>query len=377
MKVLLVSLFHPELVLSREYDYWWHKASSAELHEYYAEFLETVQPDVVHFHHFLLFGLDLITLTRRVLPNARIVFTLHEFLAICEANGQMVRRVDGSLCDRPSPVRCHQCFPERGPEEFFMREMWVKRHFDAVDAFTTPSRFMIEHYVRWGLERDKIVHVTNGQRDYSLGQNVIADGRFQRNRFGFFGQLVDNKGVWVILRAVQILRDEGFLDFTIDINGDNLKYASEARRQEIEAFRLNEESLPPSEQIVIFNGSYHVDQLSHRMARVDWCIVPSVWWEIFGLVISEAWMFKKPVIASNVGGPAERITDQVDGLLFQVGDPRSLADTIRRACAEDGLWDRLVTGITPPAGREIMVEKFLNIYETVPASSRQPLTEAV
>ena len=37
-------------------------------------------PDVVHFHHFLLLGIDLITLTRRMLPDARIVLTLHEFM---------------------------------------------------------------------------------------------------------------------------------------------------------------------------------------------------------------------------------------------------------------------------------------------------------
>jgi len=28
--------------------------------------------------------------------------------------------------------------------------------------------------------------------------------------------------------------------------------------------------------------------------------VPSVWWEIFGLVISEAWMFGRPVIAQSI-----------------------------------------------------------------------------
>jgi glycosyltransferase involved in cell wall biosynthesis len=98
------------------------------------------------------------------------------------------------------------------------------------------------------------------------------------------------------------------------------------------------------------------------MARVDWCIVPSVWWEIFGLVISEAWMFKRPIIASNIGGMAERITDEVDGLLFQVGDPRSLAETIRRASTEQALWETLAASIRPPAGRDVMVEKFINIY---------------
>ena len=97
------------------------------------------------------------------------------------------------------------------------------------------------------------------------------------------------------------------------------------------------------------NGPYHVNELASRMARVDWCIVPSVWWEIFGLVISEAWMFKRPVIASNVGGMKERISDGVDGLHFNVGDARSLAEVMRRACTEEGLWDKLVGGNHPAA----------------------------
>ena len=74
----------------------------------FVEFLETIRPDVVHFHHFLTLGIDLITLTRRVLPESRIVFTFHEFLSICDAHGHMVRTTDKSLCTHASPVRCHQ-----------------------------------------------------------------------------------------------------------------------------------------------------------------------------------------------------------------------------------------------------------------------------
>ena len=347
--------------LSRDYDYTWNKACNPLLIESYVEFLLTVKPDVVHFHHFLLFGINLLPITRRVLPNAKLIFTFHEFLAICHANGHMLRKSDNSLCTRASNVRCHQCFPETGPEQFFMREMWMKRHLSVIDVFTCPSRFMIEHYVNWGLDRDKIRHVTNGQRDYSGGV-ALHDARTRRNRFGFFGQMVDNKGVWVILKAIEQLRAEGFRDFTIEINGDNLRYASEARRTEFEEFLAAEKQLPYTEQNLVFNGSYHVDELPQRMARIDWCLVPSTWWEIFGLVISEAWMFGRPVIASNVGGPKERITHESDGLLFAVGDPRSLADTIRRACTEEGLWDRLVAGITPPATRELMVEGYLATY---------------
>jgi glycosyltransferase involved in cell wall biosynthesis len=349
------------LYLSRNYDYWWHKVSAPEMLEAFAEFLRTLRPDVIHFHHFLLVGLDLLTLARRVLPDARIVFTLHEFLAICAADGHMLRTSDKSLCTRASAVRCHQCIPERGPEQFFMRELWVKRHFSVVDAFTTPSRFMIEHYVSWGLDRAAISHVTNGQPDYSLGA-APSQPRRMHNRFGFFGQMVDNKGVWVILHAVMHLRAEGFTAFSVEINGDNLRYASAERRAEIEAFRKAEEERPFEERIVFFNGPYHTEQLAPRMMRVDWCIVPSVWWEIFGLVISEAWMFRRPVIASNVGGPAERIRHEVDGLLFDVADAHSLAQTMRRAATEDRLWEQLAEGIRPWAGTDAMTDGYMEVY---------------
>jgi glycosyltransferase involved in cell wall biosynthesis len=240
--------------------------------------------------------------------------------------------------------------------------MWMKRHFESVDVFTTPTRFMINHYARWGIDPNRIVHVPNGQADYSRGA-AISERRDVRNRFGFFGQLVDNKGVHVILEAVEILRGSGFTDFVVEINGDNLRFASEARRKLFEDFMERENRRPPAERNVVMNGSYHVHELASRMSRVDWCIVPSVWWEIFGLVISEAWMFKRPVIASNVGGMKERITDEVDGLLFNVGDARSLAETMQRACTEDGLWQQLVDGIRPPASGQTMADRFLEVYE--------------
>jgi glycosyltransferase involved in cell wall biosynthesis len=179
--------------------------------------------------------------------------------------------------------------------------------------------------------------------------------------------MVDAKGIWLLLEAVEQLRADGFIDFVVEINGDNIRYASEPRRIEIERFMAAEAARPAAEQNVIFNGSYHLDRIGQRMARIDWVIVPSVWWEIFGLVISEAWMFGRPVIGSNVGGPAERITHEGDGLLFEVADARALAATMRRAATEQGLWDRLASGITAPTPRDEMVRRFHEIYAPVAA----------
>ena len=360
---------HEYLFLRRDYDYTWHKLSDPLLIESYVEFLRLTKPDVVHFHHFLTLGIDLLTITRKTLPNARIIFTFHEFMAMCFADGQMVRKLDNSICGEASSVRCHQCFPDLSPEFFFTREMWMKRHFEAVDIFTTPSRFMIDFYTKWGISSKLIRHIPNGQADYSEGITLHQE-RAKRNRFGFFGQFVDNKGVHVILEAVELLRAQGFTDFVVELNGDNLRYASQTRRDQIESFLEREAQRPPLEQNVVMNGSYQTDQLASRMTRVDWCIVPSVWLEIFGLVISEAWMFKRPVIASNVGGMKERITDGVDGLHFSVGDARSLAETMRRACTERGLWGKLVEGIKPPLSRRRMTEMFCDLYRAKKSRAR-------
>ena len=344
-----------------DYDSWLHRNTDPAMAQAFVSLLEAIQPDVVHFHHFQTVGIELISVVRKTLPSCRIVLTFHEFAAICAADGHMVRRTDRSLCARSSPVRCHQCLPERAAEDFVIRKLWFEHYFRLVDHFTCPSHFMIEHYVNWGIPRDKITHVTNGQRSRVIRPEHHSRGT-THSRFGFFGQLHDDKGVHVILRAASLLRGEGFTSFHIDINGGGIKHASPAIRAEIEAFQRAELELRPAERLVTFNGTYPLDQIQSRMTRVDWSIVPSVWWEIFGLVISEAWMFGRPVICSNIGGMAERVTHERDGLHFEMGDPVSLAATIKRACQEDGLWDRLHEALPPPPDQDAMADGFLALY---------------
>jgi glycosyltransferase involved in cell wall biosynthesis len=54
-------------------------------------------------------------------------------------------------------------------------------------------------------------------------------------------------------------------------------------------------------------------------------LVPSLWQEPFGLVVAEAMARALPVIASNLGGPAEIITNEINGLLVEAGNERALA----------------------------------------------------
>jgi hypothetical protein len=64
----------------------------------------------------------------------------------------------------------------------------------------------------------------------------------------------------------------------------------------------------------------------------------------------------------------------VDGLLFQVADPRALARAMRRACTEEGLWERLVAGLPQAPAREVMVDGFIATYQ--PEVACQPYTDS-
>ena len=124
---------------------------------HFADFLAAYRPEVVHFQHTLFIGYEAIRAVRNVLPESAIVYTLHEFLPICHRQGQMLRVGSEEPCSHESPRRCHECFPDIAPQEFFMRKRFIQSHLDLVDRFVAPSRFLRERYVDWGIPAEKIL----------------------------------------------------------------------------------------------------------------------------------------------------------------------------------------------------------------------------
>jgi len=57
-------------------------------------------------------------------------------------------------------------------------------------------------------------------------------------------------------------------------------------------------------------------------------ILPSIWYETFGLVVLEAYSARVPVIATNVGALAAIVNHGQTGLLFGRKNPRDLAEKI-------------------------------------------------
>ncbi|WP_206930572.1 glycosyltransferase [Roseococcus thiosulfatophilus] len=365
------------LFLSDSFEHGWYRNVNIRALTWFAEFLRDMKPDVVHFHHFMTIGLDMFLLARRVLPDAKLVLTLHEFLAICKADGHMVRRNDRTLCQKASPVRCHQCFPDISPEMFQLREDWVRHAMSVFDAFIAPTDFVRRRYLSWGLPDEKLHVVTNAQADYSHQDFRVPFLRQTQshvpNRFGFFGQLVDNKGLGVVFDALELYAKTYTDPITLDISGANLNYASEKFRERFNSFLAEAKSLEPLIKIT-YHGSYSMADLPTRMSRIDWVIVPSVWWEIFALVLSEAYMFRRPPVVSNIGGVGERVRHDIDGLLFDVGDATSLMQTFHRCVTEEGLHARLAAaspGVPPVLD---VVEAHCAVYG-VPMPGAEPVEE--
>ena len=317
-----------------------------------ADLLIEQQPDIVHFHHLMGLGCELIGLIRRCAPRARIVMTLHDYYPLCANDGQMVTTA-GQLCERAQPDACRQCFSDRSLTDFKLRELHIRGALDQVDLLVSPSEFLKQRYVAHGFSADRIAVIPNGLPHQSPAPARPTD---RRDHFAFFGHINRFKGANVALEASAILSRQGF-QHSLAIRGGTSFQTEET----IARFRAKCDQAPDAQ----YHGPYRRNDFARHVAAADWVIFPSEWWENAPLVINEAFQHWRPVICSALGGAAELVTDGVNGLHFPVSDPKALAAAMRRAVEEKELWQRLVDGIRPPVGIGESADRHLAVYETL------------
>lgn len=68
----------------------------------------------------------------------------------------------GQLCRRASPAECGVCFPNIPASTLHKRELFIKTLFDEIDMFVSPSRFLIDRYVDWGIDAARLTLLENG-----------------------------------------------------------------------------------------------------------------------------------------------------------------------------------------------------------------------
>jgi glycosyltransferase involved in cell wall biosynthesis len=199
------------------------------------------------------------------------------------------------------------------------------------------SDYMVSH-VRWafGLPPDKQIMIPNGVNTepyegidrHSLAQFRSKFALPEERIVLFVGRLVYEKGVHVLINAVQKVLDKVNAKFIVVGNG----YMKEQLSGLVKSLGI--------ERKVMFTG--FVDDITLRRLQVcaDVSVVPSLF-EPFGIVALEAMAAKSPVVVSDTGGLGEIVNHDVDGVKVYTNNPDSLAWGIVRVLSDEAYADRL------------------------------------
>lgn len=298
--------------------------TSTAVREALQALIETLQPDIVHLHHYIHLGVELPALVKQIRPQTKVVLTLHEYLAICANNGQLLNTA-GEVCPGYQPERCSRCFPKVSPATFFMREIGIKSALGFVDAFVSPSHFLADRYVSWGIPAQGM-HVL--ENPLPAPRHVVDVNALTRTdsvampvwRLGFFGQINFYKGLDVILDGVRLAMQAGarvelaiFGSFSA-VNGQD--YID----------RLKQTIASMSDNVTYF-GPYQQGDVHRLMERCHWMVMGSRWYENSPVVIQEAIAAGVPMILPDHGGMKEK--SDATTVLYQPGFASSLADALK------------------------------------------------
>jgi len=324
---------------------------SAQVGEELERILRARGIHVVNFHHFTNLGVGALRRIR-ALPDLKMAFTIHEFLAICHNHGQMVTTVGQRLCERESIGACAGCFPSMTRQDFVFRKKMFLETLRAFDVLIAPSIFLAERFCEWGLERDRFSVIENGLAHLpivSASQNADKRGAWT---FGFFGQINPFKGVDVVIDAAELLHKSSVANVKIRLHG-NLIGQSE---QFVARFRE-----ACASGLVEYVGPYDNHSVARLMADCDYVLTPSRWWENSPVVIQEAFAVGCPVLCSGVGGMAEKVKDGVSGKHFRLGDAADLARCMIEAASEDTYF-QLIEGLPKPFDATEMARRYLAAF---------------
>ncbi len=200
------------------------------------------------------------------------------------------------------------------------------------------------------------------RRSADLRTRLGLQGAFT---FLYVGRLAREKSVDIVLKAFRLLTDR--------MGHKTLRLVVAGSGPEEPALR----ELAPAG--TVFLGNLDRDrELPALYATADAFAFASTT-ETLGLVVLEAMASALPVIATPVGGVAEHLRDDFNGIAFAAGDVGSLASAMHRIASTAGLRERLSAGATETAhtlGWDAELDRLDAAYRDVCAQARRPKSVA-
>jgi glycosyltransferase involved in cell wall biosynthesis len=315
------------------------------------------QPDIVHVEHLMGLPTQLLdSLHRQHIPY---VVTLWDFWWVC-ANAQLLTNHSQELCDGPQAfLNCAQCalaranlpqFPPAFPAlavPLRWRNGRLRHTLLQASKLIAPAQFVKQWYVDHGLPAANIEVLSPGL-DYPEKPAAPPHNTF---RVGYIGGLSWQKGVHVLVEAFNQLPEtaELWLAGDPEFNPDYVKQLKTGGR-------------------ATFLGKLNRQAIWEMLAQVDVVVVPSLWYETFVFVISEAFAMGVPVIASDLGVVAERVRHGVDGMLFAPGNVAQLAQALQTLHDDPALRKQLRQNIAPVPTVADHATAVSQLYQTITIS---------
>ena len=117
-----------------------------------------------------------------------------------------------------------------------------------------------------------------------------------------------------------------------------------------------------------FLGHLPYDTVGTFIAKSRAIVLCSIWYEGFPMILVEAMLRGRPVIASRLGGISEVVDDGVTGLLFEAGNTEDLAEKIQYLWDNPELCRKMGEAGREKALREytpdVYYERLMDMYQT-------------
>jgi glycosyltransferase involved in cell wall biosynthesis len=336
------------------------------------QILKLEKPDLVHGHDWLIHSY--LPLKRRHGPG--LVVTLHDQSLVC-ANKRLIR--NGEACTGPGPAKCLRCSAShygraKGPAITVGNWVMSATERGLVDMFLPVSQVVADAArLRGRRAPHRVIPNFLPAAADSTAQGEKLAG-LPRKFILFVGDVARDKGVGVLLEAHKLLEDPPpLLLIGRIVDPDALEPAFGPERMASAALLAapigNVRAVGPQPHEVVLDA--------FRRSTVT--VVPSLMHEAFGLVAIEAMSAGLPVIASNIGGLPDIISDGKNGILVEPGDVEALRAALARVLANSALRSRLRAAAKRRAAdfaADVIVPQVEQAYEEVLATRQRPPAHA-
>lgn len=295
------------------------------------EILEKERPTIVHTNNLYSLSTSIFSAVKEL--NIPIVHEIHDYNMICIKNNLI--KSNGKVCHNKN-ILC-KTFNN-------VKKKYIKNEPDFI---ITPTNFAIKEYQRSGFFKNTPFEVI--PHGIKIPKKVY-EKEYNPLNILYVGTLSKQKGIETLLKATRL------------VNKDNLMIHICGRGQYENKIRKESES----NKKIIFHGYVTPEELDELYSNSNALIVPSEWYEVFGIVIIEAIAHNTPVIASKIGGIPETVINGQTGYLFEPGNQKELAEIINQLSIEDlKIIEKKIEKIKWSYTISERINKIIRIYQSL------------